>query len=123
MAAICERVIGTLRRELLDRTLILGERHLALVLREYVEHYNGQLSEPTMRALMDSYLEAFTKTPLMMQPTDRQTNTYALSKRNAGWRADCLGDMRCVEGRWCHMFDAYPEDIVNFGIQDAWRKG
>jgi hypothetical protein len=35
MNAICERVIGTLRRELLDRTLILGERHLALVLREY----------------------------------------------------------------------------------------
>jgi transposase InsO family protein len=41
MNAICERVIGTLRRELLDRVLILNERHLALVLREYVEHYNG----------------------------------------------------------------------------------
>jgi putative transposase len=40
MNAICERVIGTLRRELLDRILILGERHLALVLREYVTHYN-----------------------------------------------------------------------------------
>jgi putative transposase len=41
MNAICERVIGTLRRELLDRTLILNERHLDLVLREYVKHYNG----------------------------------------------------------------------------------
>jgi transposase InsO family protein len=39
--AICERVNGTLRRELLDRILILGERHLALVLGEYVAHYNG----------------------------------------------------------------------------------
>jgi putative transposase len=38
--ATCERVIGILRRELLDRTLILGERHLALVLREYLIHYN-----------------------------------------------------------------------------------
>src|SRR5689334_11679039 len=41
MNAICERVNGTLRRELLDRTLILGEFHLALVLREYAAHYNG----------------------------------------------------------------------------------
>jgi putative transposase len=41
MNATCERVIGTLRRELLDRTLILGDRHLDLVLREYVTHYNG----------------------------------------------------------------------------------
>jgi integrase-like protein len=41
MNAICERVIGTQRRELLDRTLILGERHLSLVLREYVIHYDG----------------------------------------------------------------------------------
>jgi transposase InsO family protein len=40
MNAVCERVIGTLRRELLDRTLILGERHLTLVLREYLIHYN-----------------------------------------------------------------------------------
>ena len=31
----------TLRRELLDRTLILNERHLDLVLREYLTHYNG----------------------------------------------------------------------------------
>ena len=41
MNAICERVIGTLRRELLDQTLVLGERHLARVLREYLTHYNG----------------------------------------------------------------------------------
>ncbi|MFI7226325.1 integrase core domain-containing protein [Nonomuraea angiospora] len=41
MNAICERVIGTLRRELLDRTLILNERHLALVLHNYLIHYNG----------------------------------------------------------------------------------
>jgi putative transposase len=41
MNAICERIIGTLRREPLDRILILGERHLALVLGEYLAHYNA----------------------------------------------------------------------------------
>jgi len=38
--AICERAIGTIRRECLDRMLILGRRHLEAVLAEYVEHYN-----------------------------------------------------------------------------------
>jgi transposase InsO family protein len=40
MNAICERLIGTLRRELLDRTLILSHAHLRAVLAEYQEHYN-----------------------------------------------------------------------------------
>jgi putative transposase len=38
--AIAERFIGTLRRECLDHILIVGPRHLAAVLREFVEHYN-----------------------------------------------------------------------------------
>ena len=38
--AIAERFIGTLRRECLDHLLITGPRHLAVVLEEYVEHYN-----------------------------------------------------------------------------------
>jgi len=40
MNAICERLIGTLRRELLDHSLILGEAHLRAVLTEYQQHYN-----------------------------------------------------------------------------------
>jgi len=40
MNAICERLVGTLRRELLDRVLILGQAHLRAVLTEYQAHYN-----------------------------------------------------------------------------------
>ena len=39
--AVCERMIGTLRRELFDRSLIHGEAHLRQVLDEYVTHYNS----------------------------------------------------------------------------------
>ena len=50
--AICERVIGTLRRELLDRLLIIDEQHLHRVLTEYLMHYNTarphrSLGQPT----------------------------------------------------------------------------
>jgi putative transposase len=35
-----ERWVGSLRRECLDRLLILGRRHLASAVRVYVQHYN-----------------------------------------------------------------------------------
>jgi hypothetical protein len=41
MNAICERLAGTLRRETLDRVMILGEAHLRSVLADYQAHYNN----------------------------------------------------------------------------------
>ena len=38
--AICERLIGTMRHEYLDRILIINQAHLRRVLRDYVAHYN-----------------------------------------------------------------------------------
>ena len=38
--AIAERLVGTARRECLDRILIFGRRHLEQVLAEYLAHYN-----------------------------------------------------------------------------------
>jgi putative transposase len=38
--AVAERWVGTVRRECLDRQLILGPRHAEAVLREFVEHDN-----------------------------------------------------------------------------------
>jgi transposase InsO family protein len=38
--AFAERWVGTVRRELLDRMLLLGRRHLEIALTGYVAHYN-----------------------------------------------------------------------------------
>ena len=38
--AFAERFVGTVRRECLDRILIIGRRHLEQVLVEYLAHYN-----------------------------------------------------------------------------------
>jgi transposase InsO family protein len=49
--AIAERLIGTLRRECLDHILITGQRHLDIVLREYVQQQDGLRGEvPLLRA-------------------------------------------------------------------------
>jgi transposase InsO family protein len=40
--AYAERFVLTARREVTDRMLIFGERHLRLVLAEYEAHYNGR---------------------------------------------------------------------------------
>ncbi len=38
--AICERVIGTIRRECLDWLITMSEAHLRAILKEWVAHYN-----------------------------------------------------------------------------------
>ncbi|MBU8922464.1 MAG: transposase, partial [Bacteroidales bacterium] len=36
----CERIIGSIRRECLDHVIVLGERHLRRVLKEYLAYYH-----------------------------------------------------------------------------------
>jgi putative transposase len=38
--AFCERLVGTIRRECLDYVIPINERHLRLILKEFVCHYN-----------------------------------------------------------------------------------
>ncbi len=40
--AFAERFVGSIRRECLDHIIPLGEAHLRLVVRQYVEHYNAE---------------------------------------------------------------------------------
>ncbi|HVM97774.1 MAG TPA: DUF4832 domain-containing protein, partial [Candidatus Acidoferrales bacterium] len=81
-----------------------------------------QLTEQTREALVDAYLDSFKKTPLVMMLTDEKTNKYAIARRAVGWRVDCLGDMGGFSKVWNHMYDYYPEAIVNFGMRDAWQR-
>ncbi len=46
--AIAERFAGTIRRELLDRLLIINQRHAAAVLHEFERHYNGHRPHRTL---------------------------------------------------------------------------
>jgi transposase len=62
--AHCERFIGTLRRELLGRTLILNERHLRRTLTRYLEHYNGQRPHRALSQLCPSQAEAGPPRPI-----------------------------------------------------------
>jgi putative transposase len=37
---VCERLVGTIRRECLDFLMPLGQRHLRQILNRWVSHYN-----------------------------------------------------------------------------------
>lgn len=81
-----------------------------------------KLTDETVRALCDPYLESFKKTPMMAMLMDERTNKYIMSKGNVGWRADCLGDLGGFSPHWSHMHDFYPQAVANNGIADAWKK-
>lgn len=57
--SIAERVVRGLRQECLDRIIVINERHLIVVLTEYVRYYNCERPDRTL------HLE----TPLPRLPT------------------------------------------------------
>jgi len=71
------------------------------------------------KALIDIYLNAFERTPLL-SPFDQQQALAYGTTHGAGWSLFCWGDM----GKpWADdILDIYPEQIVRAGVQDVWQR-
>jgi len=79
---------------------------------------------PYQKALIDIWFDAFPTTTLLMNFDEQQALTYGTS-RGAGWRLDCLGDLRTKSDNPYfepEMLDIYPQQVVRAGIQDVWQK-
>ncbi len=79
---------------------------------------------PFQQALIDIYLKAFTRTRLLMNFDEPDALRYGTA-HGAGWRLDCLGDMRMKSGDRTfepEMLDVYPQQVVRAGIQDVWTR-
>ncbi len=74
----------------------------------------------TQLKIVDAYLAAFKKTPVLMLIGGKESLKRA-TDGGAGWRADCLGDMGGFGKNWCHMRNGYPLYIREAGIQDVWK--
>jgi Integrase core domain len=96
--AIAERWIGTVRRELLDRVLIINRRHLGTVLAEYVAHFNDHRLPPP-----NTEPSSTTQAP----PTARVVTTASPpTSRSARW-----ADPRICPGRMSWMTGSAPTGI------------
>jgi hypothetical protein len=70
--------------------------------------------------IVDAYLAAFKKTPLLMLLNGGECLKYA-TQHGAGWRADCLGDMGGFSKKWSHMLHGYPVWVLNAGAENVWK--
>jgi len=78
---------------------------------------------PHQKALIDIWFDAFPDTTLLMNFDEPQALTYGTS-RGAGWRLDCLGDLRLKSDDpyfQPEMLDVYPQQVVRAGIQHVWQ--
>jgi len=74
--AICERLIGTLRRELLDRILIVNERHLRRILTVYLDHFNEARPHRALAHLAPAQAE--TRPPQVINLADNQVRRRSI---------------------------------------------
>jgi len=81
----------------------------------------GKMPAPeNCQKLINAYLAAFKKTPLLMLIGAKEFTSYA-TQHGTGWRADSLGDLGTFDPKWNHMRNAYPISIPEAKIQDVWK--
>jgi hypothetical protein len=76
------------------------------------------------KALIDIWLNAFPHTALLMNFDEQQALSYG-TEHGAGWRLDCLGDMRTSSTDAyfpAEMLEIYPQQVVRARIQDVWQR-
>ena len=76
------------------------------------------------KQLTDIWFDAFRVTPLLMNFDEEHALTYG-AQHGAGWRLDCLGDLRHFSDNpyfQPEMLDIYPQQIVRAGIQEVWQR-
>lgn len=76
------------------------------------------------KPLIDLWIDAFKRTPLLMNFDEPEALTYGTA-HGAGWRLDCLGDMRKSSDDPyfpAEMLEIYPQQVVRSGIQDVWQQ-
>jgi hypothetical protein len=76
------------------------------------------------KELIDIWFDAFPHTILLMNFDEPQALTYGTG-RGAGWRLDCLGDLRTKSDNpyfQPEMLDVYPQQVVRAGIQNVWEQ-
>jgi hypothetical protein len=76
------------------------------------------------KPLIDLWIAAFPHTQLLMNFDEPQALSYG-TRHGAGWRLDCLGDMRTKSNDKYfspEMLDIYPQQIVRTGIQNVWQR-
>ena len=72
--------------------------------------------------VVDAYLAAFKKTPLVMLINGKECTAHA-TQHGTGWRADSMGDLGSFSPTWNHMRNAYPDWIRQTKAEEAWKNG
>ncbi|MHC4322746.1 MAG: glycosyltransferase [Planctomycetota bacterium] len=94
-----------------------GEWHMS-----HTEPAIPMISEENAVKIIDMYLKYWDEIPLSMLIGYVPGLRYAVSK-GTGWRADSMGDYGHFSDTWCHMFDAYPQNLEQAEALEAWKNG